>query len=204
MLLKCFYNNWFACRLAWIINLTDFKRKARMQLQWNPALWWYRSPHYYGHFFWPLAKRPYIFLQKKPLLIRWPINTAKFFTPLVTILMGFHCSVHLRHIILKYLHRTINCDRLTPRTPDLEVWCSSLARQVVSLDKEFYSTVSLFTQVYKKVNEKQIPTIFFHFFQKKISFTQPALPWQLQCIWQLLLPAEASGVQLTSDNSNPR
>ena len=103
MLLKCLYNNWFACRLAWIINLTDFKRKARMQLQWNPALWWYRSPHYYGHFFWPLAKRPYIFLQKKPLLIRWPINTAKFFTPLVTILMGFHCSVHLRHIILKYL-----------------------------------------------------------------------------------------------------
>ena len=95
-------------------------------------------------------------------------------------------------------------EQLTPRTPDPEVWCSSPARHVVSLDKEFYSTVSLFTQVYKKVNEKQIQTIFFHFFFKKILFQQPALPWQLQCIWQLLLPAEASGVQLTSDNSNLR
>ena len=54
-------------------------------------------------FFAPPAKRPYIFLQKKPLLIRSPINTTKFFALLVTILMGFHCSVLLRHIILKYL-----------------------------------------------------------------------------------------------------
>ena len=37
----------------------------------------------------------------------------------------------------------------TPRTPDLEVRGSSLARRVVSLDKELYSTLSLFTQVYK-------------------------------------------------------
>ena len=41
--------------------------------------------------------------------------------------------------------------RLTPRTPDLEVRGSSLARRVVSLDKELYSTLSLFTQVYKWV-----------------------------------------------------
>ena len=42
---------------------------------------------------------------------------------------------------------------LTPRTPDLEVWGSSLACLVVSLDKELYSTLSLFTvtQVYKWV-----------------------------------------------------
>ena len=40
---------------------------------------------------------------------------------------------------------------LTPRTPDLEVWGSSLARLVVSLDKELYYTLSLFTQVYKWV-----------------------------------------------------
>ena len=40
---------------------------------------------------------------------------------------------------------------LTPRTPDLEVWSSSLACHVVSLDKELYSTLSLFTQVYKWV-----------------------------------------------------
>jgi len=40
---------------------------------------------------------------------------------------------------------------LTPRTPDLEVRGSSLARRVVSLDKELYSTSSLFTQVYKWV-----------------------------------------------------
>ena len=37
------------------------------------------------------------------------------------------------------------------RTPDLEVPGSSLARRVVSLDKELYSSLSLFTQVYKWV-----------------------------------------------------
>ena len=37
---------------------------------------------------------------------------------------------------------------LTPCMPDLEVWGSNLARRVVSLDKELYSTLSLFTQVY--------------------------------------------------------
>ena len=41
--------------------------------------------------------------------------------------------------------------RLTPRTPDVEVRGSSLARRVVSLDRELYSTLSLFTQVYKCV-----------------------------------------------------
>ena len=38
---------------------------------------------------------------------------------------------------------------LTPRSPDLDVWGSSLALRVVFLDKELYSTLSLFTQVYK-------------------------------------------------------
>ena len=42
-------------------------------------------------------------------------------------------------------------ERLTPRTLDLEVRGSSLARRVVSLDKELYSNLSLFTQVYKWV-----------------------------------------------------
>ena len=42
-------------------------------------------------------------------------------------------------------------ERLTPRTPDLEIRGSSLARRVVSLDKELYSTLSLRTQVYKWV-----------------------------------------------------
>ena len=41
-------------------------------------------------------------------------------------------------------------ERLTPRTLDLEVQGSSLARRVVSL-KELYSTLSLFTQVIKWV-----------------------------------------------------
>ena len=41
--------------------------------------------------------------------------------------------------------------RLTPRTLDLEVWGSSLVRLIVSLDKELYSTLSPFTQVYKWV-----------------------------------------------------
>ena len=39
-------------------------------------------------------------------------------------------------------------EQLTPRTSDLEVRGSSLAPRVVSLDKELYSTLSLFTQVY--------------------------------------------------------
>ena len=38
---------------------------------------------------------------------------------------------------------------LTPQTPDLEVQGLSLTCSIVSLDKEFYYTLSLFTQVYK-------------------------------------------------------
>ena len=40
---------------------------------------------------------------------------------------------------------------LTPRILDLEVLDSSLTHPVVSLDKELYSPLSLFTQVYKWV-----------------------------------------------------
>ena len=40
---------------------------------------------------------------------------------------------------------------LTPQTLDLEVPGLSLAHRVVSLDKELYFTLSLFTQVYKWV-----------------------------------------------------
>ena len=40
-------------------------------------------------------------------------------------------------------------ERLTSRKLDLEVRGSSLTRRVVSLDKELYSSLSLFTQVYK-------------------------------------------------------
>ena len=35
---------------------------------------------------------------------------------------------------------------LTPQTPDLEVWGSSLACLIVSLDEELYFTLPLFTQ----------------------------------------------------------
>ena len=42
-------------------------------------------------------------------------------------------------------------ERLTTRTLDLEVRGSSLARRAVSLDKELYSNLFLFTQVYKWV-----------------------------------------------------
>ena len=41
--------------------------------------------------------------------------------------------------------------RLAPRTLDLKVRGSSLARHVISLDKELYSALSLFTQLYKWV-----------------------------------------------------
>ena len=40
---------------------------------------------------------------------------------------------------------------LTPQTLDLEVRGSSLTHRVVSLNKELYSTLFLFTQVYKWV-----------------------------------------------------
>ena len=40
---------------------------------------------------------------------------------------------------------------LTPQTPDLEVWGSSLAHHIISLDKELYSLLSLFIQVHKWV-----------------------------------------------------
>ena len=40
---------------------------------------------------------------------------------------------------------------LTPQTPDLEVRNSCLTRRVVSFDKGLYSTMSLFTQMYKLV-----------------------------------------------------
>ena len=48
------------------------------------------------------------------------------------------------------------CERLTPKTLDLEVRGSSLAHRVVSLDKELYSTLSLFNQapVVRKVDKK--------------------------------------------------
>ena len=39
-------------------------------------------------------------------------------------------------------------ERLTPRTSNLKVQRSRLALRVVSLDKELYSPLSLFTQVY--------------------------------------------------------
>ena len=42
-------------------------------------------------------------------------------------------------------------ERLTLQTPDLEVWGSSLACRVFSLDKELHSTLSLFTQLFKWV-----------------------------------------------------
>ena len=43
------------------------------------------------------------------------------------------------------------CGLSTARSPDLEVWGSSLARCVVSLYKELYSTLSFLTLVYKWV-----------------------------------------------------
>ena len=44
-------------------------------------------------------------------------------------------------------------ERLMTRTLDLEVWGSNLARGIISIVKELYYTLSLFTQVYKWVPE---------------------------------------------------
>ena len=55
------------------------------------------------------------------------------------------------HLVRSYVQTMEAClaEWWTPRTLDLEVQGSSLARRVVSLDKELHSTLSLFTQVYK-------------------------------------------------------
>ena len=53
-----------------------------------------------------------------------------------------------------YLYLSVEswvAEQLRPRTLDLEVQGPSLAHRVVYLDKELYSTLSLFTQVYKWV-----------------------------------------------------
>ena len=51
-------------------------------------------------------------------------------------------------------------DRLTPRTPDLDVLGSSLAHCVVFLDKKLYSTLSLFTQVAAVQVYKWVPATY--------------------------------------------
>ena len=50
-----------------------------------------------------------------------------------------------------FIEKACVAEWLTPQTPDLEVWASSLAHHIVSLDKELYSLLSLFIQVYKWV-----------------------------------------------------
>ena len=56
-----------------------------------------------------------------------------------------------QEVLITIVHFMEACvaEWLTPQTPDLEVWGSSLAHRVVSLDKELYSTLSLFTYMYK-------------------------------------------------------
>ena len=58
---------------------------------------------------------------------------------------------HLQQVVLTTLWvfcEGVCSERLVPRIPYLEVRSSSLTRRVVFLDKELYSTLSLFTQVY--------------------------------------------------------
>ena len=50
----------------------------------------------------------------------------------------------IKYVVLAFEEECV-AQWLTPRTPDLEVRGSSLARRVVLLDKELYSTWSLFT-----------------------------------------------------------
>ena len=47
--------------------------------------------------------------------------------------------------------KRVLAEQITPRNPDLAVWGSSLTCRIVSLDKELYSTLSLFIHVYKWV-----------------------------------------------------
>ena len=52
---------------------------------------------------------------------------------------------------MNYMMEACVAKWLTPQTPDLEVRGSSLACRILSLDKELYPTLSVFTQVYKWV-----------------------------------------------------
>ena len=53
--------------------------------------------------------------------------------------------------VLEYSMKAYVGEWLTPRTLDLKLRSSSLARRVVSLDKKLYFTLPLFTQVDKWV-----------------------------------------------------
>ena len=45
--------------------------------------------------------------------------------------------------------KRVLAEQITPQNLDLAVWGSSLTCRIVSLDKELYSTLSLFIHVYK-------------------------------------------------------
>ena len=56
-------------------------------------------------------------------------------------------------------------DWSTPRTPDLQVRVSSLARRVVSLDKELYSTLSLSAQLVGPLGRVRLNLFLFHLYK---------------------------------------
>ena len=72
-----------------------------------------------------------------PLLFQWQSFHRVFF------------SVHFTLNIIQYNLRTVEACVAEQSTPRTLVGGSSLAHRVVSLDKEVYCTLSLFTQVYK-------------------------------------------------------
>ena len=72
-----------------------------------------------------------------PLLFQWQSFHRVFF------------FVHFTLNIIQYNLRTVEACVAEQSTPRTLVGGSSLAHRVVSLDKEVYSTLSLFTQVYK-------------------------------------------------------
>ena len=79
-------------------------------------------------------------------LFRFSPNDTHYVERICLKIKPFSLSFTTPFIILE----ACGAEWLTLRTPpDLEVQGSSLARRVVSLDKELYSTLSLFTQVYK-------------------------------------------------------
>ena len=87
------------------LSWPQFLNFSTKDLQWNPAL---RPPRYYNHLvitstFLGAAQQ----CQWKPSLMRSPVNTAKFFGELVTVLTEFHCisellfsKILIRHIIV--------------------------------------------------------------------------------------------------------
>ena len=82
----------------------------------------------------------------------WIMVTNLLTVELFSFSLSFMSVVTMRCILTPVMNvAACVAERLKPRTLDLEVRDTSLRRRVVFFDEELFSTLSLFTQVYKWV-----------------------------------------------------